>query len=632
VLLIAMPWQALHRPSIQLGTLQSALERAGIPTEVRSLWLAFMEHCLAETAPRPDPDQIRPADYVMVAEPRYNVGLGDWIFGVPPFRESLEGDKHYLSYLRSCAFPESDIAKALTMRALVPAFLERCLDEILTPAPRVVGFTSTFSQNVPSLVLAKLLKLRDPSVKIVFGGANCDGPMGAALHNAFPWIDVVVRGEGERVLPEVVRDLLGGQPVRPQPGLCYREDGRSIVVKPTGSASISMDEVPTPIYDEYFERLDKTSFRTGVLTEVRLPYEAARGCWWGEKSHCTFCGLNASSMAFRSKSPTRVVEELIALARRYGRLDFQVVDTIMDLRYLREVLPRVREAGYDLSLFYEMKANLTGEQVRLLRDSAVNRIEAGIESLSTPILRLIRKGVTAFQNVRLLKWCAQYGVQVFWNVIYGLPGEPPEEYARMAGDVLSLTHLAPPNLVPLSLDRFSPYHERPQDFGLELLGPLPWYRMVYPVEPATLADLAYVFEHRHADGRNPETYVEPLRRAIETWQANGAAGYRSLRYRRGPGFLVIHDRRPNIEAADYTLGEREAQLYLACEDGATPAEASQALRSAGGMDVSPGEVREYLDALVAMRLVYKEDDRYLTLALPAMLPEEACLQNTFART
>ena len=191
----------------------------------------------------------------------------------------------------------------------------------------------------------------------------------------------------------------------------------------------------------------------------------------------------------------------------------------------------------------------------------------------------------------------------------------------MAGDVSSLTHLAPPNLVPLWLHRFSPYHERPQDFGLELQGPLPWYRMVYPVEPATLVDLAYVFTHRHADGRNPETYVEPLRRAIETWRATGAAGYRSLRYRRGPGFLVIHDRRPNIEAADYSFGEREARLYLACEDGATPAAASQALRSADISDVGADEAREYLDALAKLRLMYKENDHYLALALPATLPE-----------
>ena len=63
-------------------------------------------------------------------------------------------------------------------------------------------------------------------------------------------------------------------------------------------------------------------------------------------------------------------EELAALARRYQRLDFRIVDNILDLRYLRDVLPRLRDAGYDMSLFYETKANLKRDQVRVLREPA----------------------------------------------------------------------------------------------------------------------------------------------------------------------------------------------------------------------------------------------------------------------
>ena len=68
VVLVAMPWHALGLPSIQLGILGRVLERAGIATEVRSLMLAFMEHCRAETAARPDAERITLADYETVAE------------------------------------------------------------------------------------------------------------------------------------------------------------------------------------------------------------------------------------------------------------------------------------------------------------------------------------------------------------------------------------------------------------------------------------------------------------------------------------------------------------------------------------------------------------------------------------
>lgn len=620
VTLVALPWHALPMPSIQLGTLCAVLGQAGIATEVRSLMLAFMEHCLAETAGRPEGERITVADYATVADEYPALGLGDWIFAVPPFRDDAERDAQYVAYLRQLGVPEPVVGKALVMRSLVPAFLERCVEEILASGTRMVGFTTTFSQNVPSLVLAKLLKEREPRVAIVFGGGNCDGPMGAALHRAFPWVDVVVRGEAERLLPDLVRDLFAGRPVRPAPGLCYREGDRQVVVPQQPATPVSMDDVPIPIMDEYFERLEKTSFAAEMAGRVSVPFETSRGCWWGAKSHCTFCGLNGTSMAFRSKSPGRVVDELAALARRHGRLDFTSVDTILDLEYLREVMPRLRDAGQDLRIYYEVKSNLRREQVRLLRDAGVRFLQPGIESLSTPLLRLMRKGVTAFQNVRLLKWCAEEGIEVAWNIIYGFPREPEEEYTRMARAIPSLTHLWPPTLCLLALHRFSPYHQRPAEFGLEELGPLPWYRLIYPIDDATLADLAYSFDYRHADGRKPSDYIGPLRAAIDAWHSGQGVAYRALRYRRGPGFLVVHDRRPGL-TADYSFDEREAQLYLACADGATASEACAALRAAGSSDVDADDVRTFLDDLVSSRLVYEENGHYLALALPATLPE-----------
>jgi ribosomal peptide maturation radical SAM protein 1 len=620
ILLIAMPWHALHLPSIQLGLLQSVLEGAGIQTEVATLGLAFLEHCYTATADLPDGARISVAEYDAVAS-HGGSGLGDWIFSVPPFRDAPESDAKYLAFLRSREVHDHTLQAALAMRRLVPAFLERMADDVIAVGPKVVGFTSTFSQNVPSLVLAKILKLRSPSLSIVFGGANCDGPMGAALHRAFPWVDVVVRGEAERILPDVVRDLIADGTVRPQAGLCFREGDTSVSIPQVAGSDVAMDEIPTPTFDEYFERLARTSFVSELQQNVALLYETARGCWWGAKSHCTFCGLNGTSMAFRSKSPARVLEELTTLARRYQRLDFEITDNILDLRYLRDVLPQLCELGYDLRLYYETKANLRREQVRLLKRAGVDRIQPGIESLSTPILDLMRKGVTAFQNVQLLKWCAEYGIRPTWNILYGFPGEPPEEYARMTAVVPSLTHLTPPMAGAFELSRFSPYHERAGEFGIEVLGPEPWYGYVYGLDDVTLMDLAYVFEYRHVDGRIPDTYAAPLLREIEAWRANASTSYRSLRYRRGPGFLVIQDRRSNLERADYSFDEAEAQIYLACEDGASADNACAALRAAGTTDLDVADVEQFLDELVDLRLVYEEAGRYLALALPTNLPD-----------
>jgi hypothetical protein len=142
---------------------------------------------------------------------------------------------------------------------------------------------------------------------------------------------------------------------------------------------------------------------------------------------------------------------------------------------------------------------------------------------------------------------------------------------------------------------------------------------VYPVDDDVLGDLAHDFDYRHVDGRDPETYVRPLVEAVEAWSTAPEA-YRSLRYRRGPDFVVIQDRRPNL-VADYVFEDREARVFLACRDGATAAEAHAQLLAAGIDDQDVDDVRDFLDELLALRLAYEEGGRYLALPLPVDLKE-----------
>ena len=232
---------------------------------------------------------------------------------MPPYAEPSPADDEYLDYARSQTSEEA-VRTAIQMKRFVPKFLAMAADEVLAGQPRIVGFSTVFQQNVASLVLAKILKTRDPSLTIVLGGGNCDGPMGAALHECFPWIDVVVRGEGERVFPEVVLDVLAGRSVRPQPGLCYRVGGRSVVEPQANKPQVPMAEVPAPTYKEFFERLERSPLRAELWPEVAILFESSRGCWWGAKSHCTFCGVNGSLMPFRKKPAARVVEEILGFA------------------------------------------------------------------------------------------------------------------------------------------------------------------------------------------------------------------------------------------------------------------------------------------------------------------------------
>lgn len=116
----------------------------------------------------------------------------------------------------------------------------------------------------------------------------------------------------------------------------------------------NLDELPYPDFDDYFARWAISPLRAQI--DPLLFYETSRGCWWGQKHQCKFCGLNGNSLAFRSKSPRRAVGELRHLVERYGVHKACSADNIFDHRYFDTFLPMLQEAKLNLGFVYEMKA------------------------------------------------------------------------------------------------------------------------------------------------------------------------------------------------------------------------------------------------------------------------------------
>ncbi len=610
IALVTMPWSSLSFPSIQLGTVASLLARDGISTRSFHYNLRFAEFAIGRTASLPPAERVTLQILHQIAESQH---IGEWIFAVPPFRERDDAsDQAFRELTEQRSIPGGRIETLYQLRELAEPFLASCADELIATGVRVVAFTSSFNQNVSSLALAKMLKQRSREISIVFGGANCDGVMGAALHALFPWVDVVVRGEAERVAAPVFAALLARQPVPVLPGVCVRNDGVS-VAHPLPNDTVPMTDVPAPDYTDYIAAVTESPLAGELVPSIRLLYESARGCWWGEKNHCTFCGLNGSTMKFRSKPPSQTFDEMVDMAQRYHSLRFQVVDNIIEMGYLRELLPRLRETGWNWDVFYETKANLKKAQLRLFREAGVRTIQPGIESLSTPTLKLMNKGVTALQNIRLLKWCAELEIRPAWNLIFGFPGEDPAEYERMAQVIPSLVHFRAPAATPLAVERFSPYFNEPARYGIEIVGPAARYPLFYPFTRTQLTDLAYAFEYRYLDGRTPTSYAQPMLAAVTAWNAASNTG--ALIFEKGPGFITIDDHRTTVDPAHYTFEEEEAAIYLACDAGATPAQVRATLIADGHDAFSEDEIREFLDGLVESRLVYEERGRYLSLAI-----------------
>ena len=429
IVLVSMPWAMPRRPSLAIGLLHSILEQNGLSVVSRCAYLDFLEfitnYSIANGCPR-----LGIEDYEHIASQHY---LGEWIFSGPPFFERSWSDHSYLEYLLDRNFPGDLIEVAREFRRCVPEFLEYCSEMILNLGPLAVGFSTTLSQTIPSLIVSKRLKQLRPDLPIVFGGANCEGEMGRAMFSSFEWIDVIVQGEAENSVYPVFADLIAGHPVAPIPGvLARRQTQLATIRKNLYRQFTSLDDQPTPNYDHYFGALPEHPLGPELLETASIPVETSRGCWWGAKHHCTFCGLNGETIAFRSKSASRAEEEYLTLAERYGIKRFEASDNILDLSYLGTLLPRLANSGAGLSLFYEVKVNLSKDNLRTLAKAGVSKIQPGIESLSSSILQLMRKGTTALQNIRFLKWCAELKIHPDWNIIFGFPGEDMAEYERMA--------------------------------------------------------------------------------------------------------------------------------------------------------------------------------------------------------
>jgi ribosomal peptide maturation radical SAM protein 1 len=282
--------------------------------------------------------------------------------------------------------------------------------------------------------------------------------------------------------------------------------------------------------------------------------------------------------------------------------------------YFKDFVPQLAARRLGASLLYEVKSNLGREQLRLLREAGIRRIQPGIESLSDPILKLMRKGVSALQNVQLLKWCKELGIEAYWNLLWGFPGEPPEEYERMAGVVPLLRHLeAPVDYGIIRLDRFSPNFDHAARLGFAEVAPVPPYRYVYALPDEALANLAYFFTFRYGEPRDVSGYVARLEARLRTWSRT--RGQYDLFFVDLGESLLVWDLRPRRRTLLTLLSGADRRLYLACDRACDLRRLSELVAQDSGSPLSSEAIADRLRPLVDAGLLLRDGSRYLALAV-----------------
>ena len=632
VLLVNMPFASALVPSIALGLLKAGLNRSGIDARAMYPSLRF-----AEIIGFPIYKSISNSEVITNSDL-----VGEWIFSSAMIDQSEEEVQEYVDQVllkNSPAYQAHNykpkrltdqiIHELIHVRSQVGPFLNECLESVLTARPKVVAFTSVFQQQMASLALAKNIKEQEPEAKIVFGGANCDNLMGLELVRQFSFVDAVVSGEGDVVFPEIVKRMLSGSAFADIPGVFTRDNIDWIVSgKQFNTERVrSMDAVPVPDYDDYFEALKTCTIEFDTANQPRLLMETSRGCWWGERSHCTFCGLNADTMAYSSKSAPRALAELDELTAKYPGRALSMVDNILDMKYFKDFLPALAKKNLPLDIFYEIKANLKKEQLATLRDAGVTMLQPGVESFSSSVLGLMGKGVKGIMNIQLLKWSKEHGITPFWNVLWGFPGEDPAEYGKIAALMPSLHHLQPPvGTGTIRLDRFSPNFNRADELGFINVRPYPAYRYVYKGLPEeAVFNLSYFFTFDYKKSQDVPVYTKPVFDAVQDWKRNHATS--GLFCVEKDGKLELWDSRTCAVQPMTIVDGLERHLYEFCDGIKTLAQIKEYFSPLDGRQ-DESHLPKILDGFVERRWMIREGNSYMSLAIAAgkYEPKPAILQ------
>ncbi len=594
-----MPFAALDQPPLGVSLLKACLGREGIECSVAHLHLAFADLVGADL-------------YERVLRMPFTSLAGEWVFARALYSKATRLPDGYVDdVLRGTwQLGGEDVDTLAFVRSRVEAFLRQAEDAIPWGEFEVIGFTSFFAQNLAALNLARRIKERHPEVVIVFGGYNWHGVMGEQQLRSFPFVDVACVGEGDVALPAFVKRLATGDPSVADCGLVLR--GRGGAPASAVPPLSHLDDLPLPDYADYFEAV-RGSRRE--QSPVVLSAETSRGCWWAARHPCRFCGLTGTLREYRTKSRERILTELRQLAQVPECTLVELVDNVVSPIFLREVLPELAADPLPARIFFEMRPEVTREDVRnIARAGAM--VQVGIESLSDEVLVAMGKGSSALANIRLLRWCAEEDVRPTWNVICSIPGETDAAYASMLRLLPRLWHLSAPSVCTrMSLDRFSPFFEEPERYGITGVRPLAPYRHIYPFDEEAVMNIASAFEYELGGASNADDRPWRLKQSVHAWRRERRPGALLVDASPSGNARIIDDRSGHRREID--LDPLGSLLYLACEDIRTKAELVAFARKDGASDA---DVERRIQELVADGLMAETDAGYLSLALFGRLP------------
>lgn len=382
----------------------------------------------------------------------------------------------------------------------VDLYLENLLDEIADKNYQVVGCTTMFQLNASAVAILRAIKARFPHITTIIGGANCAGEMAKGVATLSDQIDYVFSGESEHTFVQFLENLALGQ--RPAKRII---DG--VKVK-------DLDEIPAP---DFYDQIQASGLP--VQTQANyIPYEASRGCWWGEVYRCKFCSIH--DLAYRKKSPQKIIEDLKEIMQAHISNKVFFTDDIMPNEFFDTLYPYLQEEIPGIRFYSTQKSNIKLDKMQSLSQGGGNSFLPGTEALSTELLKLVDKGTTVRQNIAMLRYDRITLTYAMWNMLYGIPGEKAAYYQSYLTLIPLIHHLNPPRFYQrVEIQKFGVYMTHPEENQVTNIRPWEIYSKVLP----SSADIEAVAYHFDADYpsilKEAPELVEEIEALVKDWRA-----------------------------------------------------------------------------------------------------------------
>lgn len=402
-------------------------------------------------------------------------------------------------------FYETEVVELDTYKkteAICKSFMDEVIPVIASMNYKIIGCSIMWEQTNCSIALLDGIKNLCPGTITILGGAKCEGEMAEGIVSLSKAIDYVFSGESELSFSYFLKSYSSGE--LPSQRIIY------------GKPLHDLDGIPLPNYECFFKQ--RACFHGDKSPNARvIRYETSRGCWWGQKRKCSFCCI--SSITFRQKSEKKVLKELGHITNHYPGAAIAMSDNNMPISYNKELLSSLGKREDFPSISYFLKTHLHLQDLVNLKKARIEVITAGIETLSTGLLKLMNKGTTGKQNLLFLRNTRSLAIHTSWYILWGIPGDRVEYYEEILKILPLIRHLQPPTMLqPMMIYRFSTYFEDHRKYKISNLRPWAAYRMIYPdwAEVDKLAS-CFVGDYPCEAYENPEL-IQEIAKEVVHWK------------------------------------------------------------------------------------------------------------------